>query len=107
LKNQRCEKHPDREAAVCCPSCGLFFCRECVTEHAGKRLCISCLKKLKRKDAGKSPGKILLGRVLVLGSLLAGFLISCCFFYFAGILLSSIPQKYHSGQSAGKIMEEK
>ena len=33
LIHQRCSNHPGREAAVRCPECGRFFCRECVTEH--------------------------------------------------------------------------
>lgn len=40
----RCWNHPQREAAARCPGCRRFFCRECVSEHAGRMLCASCLR---------------------------------------------------------------
>ena len=58
LKHQRCANHIDREAAVKCPSCHKHFCRECITEHDGKRLCVNCLKD---KSARKRSNKRFLG----------------------------------------------
>ena len=29
-----------------CPSCGNFFCRECITEHDELILCAACLKRI-------------------------------------------------------------
>lgn len=43
IAQSRCAAHPDREAAARCPGCSRFFCRECVTEHAGRVLCARCL----------------------------------------------------------------
>jgi hypothetical protein len=45
LTHQRCYHHQFREAVARCPECGRFFCRECITEHADKVLCASCLGK--------------------------------------------------------------
>jgi hypothetical protein len=40
---RRCVRHSEREAAAICRACGRPFCRECVTEHAGRLLCAGCL----------------------------------------------------------------
>lgn len=45
LVRQRCLHHPEREAASRCPQCQRFYCRECVTEHAGRLLCRDCLAR--------------------------------------------------------------
>jgi len=38
-----CFKHPDREAAGMCVSCGKPFCEECLSEVDGKNYCKTCL----------------------------------------------------------------
>lgn len=43
IARQRCWTHPQREAVSRCPSCRRFYCRECVTEHDGRLLCVPCL----------------------------------------------------------------
>ncbi len=55
LKHKRCFNHADREASARCPSCKNDFCRECITEHDGRMLCVNCLKKtfLKKKSQNK------------------------------------------------------
>jgi hypothetical protein len=45
LAARRCLVHPDREAAVRCPSCHQYYCRECVVEHESRFLCAACLQK--------------------------------------------------------------
>jgi hypothetical protein len=49
LKHRRCFNHAGREASARCPVCGKDFCRECITEHKGKMLCVNCLKENTRK----------------------------------------------------------
>ena len=46
LTRQRCWLHLEREAAARCPVCAHFYCRECVTEHAGRVICAACLRNL-------------------------------------------------------------
>lgn len=41
----RCQQHPVREAIARCPNCRQSFCRECITEHDGRMLCLPCLAK--------------------------------------------------------------
>jgi len=41
----RCQQHPVREAIARCPNCRQSFCRECITEHEGRMLCLPCLAK--------------------------------------------------------------
>ena len=47
----RCQRHPGREAAARCPSCQQSFCRECVTEHDGRMLCLGCFAKRSQREA--------------------------------------------------------
>ncbi len=46
LAQQRCFRHDLREAAGRCPSCRRYYCRECLTEHDRRLLCVACLAKL-------------------------------------------------------------
>jgi hypothetical protein len=80
LKNRRCFNHAEREASARCPECQNDFCRECITEHAGRMLCVNCLKKLSKKK--KSEKKMLTPffyAILFITSLLFIFL---CFVWF-------------------------
>lgn len=55
-----CQKHPDREAAGMCVTCGKPFCQECLVELNNKYFCKSCLsEKLSETDraATTSPSK--------------------------------------------------
>lgn len=37
-----CTIHPNRPAVACCALCQKPFCRACLTEKDGKRICIRC-----------------------------------------------------------------
>lgn len=50
--DERCSLHPDRGAAARCPSCGYFFCGECITEHEGRLVCASCLSGGREEGPG-------------------------------------------------------
>lgn len=43
LARTTCLVHPSRPASARCPSCGTFYCAECITEHEGKLTCARCL----------------------------------------------------------------
>ncbi len=43
LARARCFNHANREAAGRCVSCEHTYCRECLTEHAGRLMCSACL----------------------------------------------------------------
>lgn len=101
LKNLKCENHQEREAAVRCPGCYLFFCRECATEHNGRLLCLGCLKNnLATSDGIVKRSGILVLTVIFIASLFA----SWYFFYIIGIALASIPQDYHNGTAIEKAV---
>ena len=91
LLDQRCFHHDGREAVAQCPSCKLFFCRECVTEHAGRMICVTCVNALTR-DAGKSERA---ARARWTVTALAGLLIAWLVFYYLGLALARIPSKFH------------
>jgi len=43
LARARCFNHAHREAAGRCVACEHTYCRECLTEHAGRLMCSRCL----------------------------------------------------------------
>src|SRR5580658_3877137 len=91
LVDQRCFHHDLREAVAQCPSCKLFFCRECVTEHAGRMICVTCVNALTR-DASKSERA---ARARWTVTALAGLLVAWLVFYYLGLALARIPSKFH------------
>ncbi|WP_404423804.1 rhomboid family protein [Nibricoccus sp. IMCC34717] len=95
LSVRRCTRHPVREAVAKCRGCGQFYCRECITDHAGRVLCATCLAR-----EAKAPGPVRrrwltrLGRPL---SLVAGFCLAWFLWYEFGRILVSIPHDVHDG----------
>jgi hypothetical protein len=94
LLHQRCFNHSLREAAVRCPECRRFFCRECVTEHEDRLLCAGCLRKLVEPRFTRRTGFVAALRT-VQG--LAGVFTVWLVFYLVGRLLVSLPDSFHEG----------
>lgn len=89
LVHQRCVVHSGREAAVRCPQCRQFYCRECVTEHDGRMMCASCVAVLSKTDsAARSP----LTPWIALA--VAGFALAWVVFYYGGMALARIPSTF-------------
>ena len=90
----RCFNHEFREAACRCPICRRYFCRECVTEHDDRVLCVECLKTIVAGHAGRLSGvrRVLRGVLTV-----AGILTAWIFFYTIGRTLLLIPSTVHDG----------
>ena len=55
LAQQKCFRHDVREAAGRCPACQRYYCRECLTEHHRRLLCVACLAKLASIDSSPKP----------------------------------------------------
>lgn len=93
LKVQRCFNHGQREAVARCATCGNYFCRECVTEHAGRMTCARCLGQ------PETPARRLHLLALTTGSVLlsTGLLILWFCFFLAGRVLLAIPSSIHEG----------
>jgi hypothetical protein len=91
LLDRRCFHHPLREAAVQCPSCKRSFCRECVTEHAGRMICVACVAKLTGAVETASPSQ---ARWVLLS--VAGILVAWLVFYYVGRTLARIPSEFHT-----------
>lgn len=106
LTRQRCATHPDREAAARCPECGTFFCRECVTEHAGRVICARCLQQKVAAEEAPAPrscrslAPLRMAFQIALSLFLAWF-----FFYLLGAFLVSIPSSFHEGTIWEKSVE--
>jgi hypothetical protein len=78
LTLERCWNHTSREAVCRCPSCGRFFCRECVTEHDARLLCAACVAGLVAKPRGEG---VLRRKVLGPAVAVAGLLAAWTAFY--------------------------
>ena len=103
LHRRRCVRHETREAAVRCPVCGEFFCRECVVEHRGKLLCAACLAK--RTAAAGQRHRRWTGARHALRAV-AGALALWLVFYGIGALLLKIPPELHDGTVWKKLAEK-
>ena len=92
LTGQRCANHLNREAAVRCPGCSGFFCRECVTEHEHRMMCAACVAK---KNVDRAPSKSggFVWAVLSAGGLLIAWMV----FYYAGAGLANLPSSFFGG----------
>jgi hypothetical protein len=91
LTDQRCWVHAEREAAARCLTCRRFFCRECVTEHAGQMICAECVaRNLAPQRAGERSGAMW-WTALALGGVLVAWLV----FFYLGQGLAQIPSDFH------------
>lgn len=93
LSEERCLNHGHREAVARCPECRSFFCRECITEHEGRIICASCL----RKQAGKEDRperRSIVARALLL---LVSIAIIWASFFVLGRTLLTLPDSFHAG----------
>lgn len=94
ISRQRCFRHGDREAAARCPECGRFFCRECITEHEDRVLCVACLESRTARDAVSSQRFSGFKRIAQ-GA--AGVFLTWLFFYYLGRILLLLPTAFHEG----------
>ena len=68
LAQQRCRNHISREAVCRCPSCGRFYCRECVTEHDERLTCSTCLRRMTPSGASSAhPARLKTAMLALLG----------------------------------------
>lgn len=104
ISRARCFNHSDREAAVRCPECRRFFCRECVAEHEQRFLCSSCLALQSgnslphRRSIFSSAGRLV--------RFVAALLILWFGFYLLGKSLLFIPDEFHDDLSPAVTLEE-
>lgn len=94
LTHQRCHYHSDRQAAAKCPSCGHFFCRECIAEHDDRVLCAACLRKLTRTTQKTRRS---FAWFFQSGQAVLGVFLLWLFFYLTGRTLLSVPSEFHDG----------
>ena len=96
LKDRNCANHAEREAAARCVGCGRDFCRECVTEHVGRLLCVNCMRAA---AVGKGKARGGYRRAWLAIAAAAGFFLVWSFFYLVGASLANIPDTFHKGGS--------
>ncbi len=94
LASARCRIHPEREAAARCPRCQGFFCRECVTEDAGRLLCATCQRAATAPAAGPRARREFPG---IVARASFGLMLLWLLFYSAGRLLILLPSSFHEG----------
>ena len=94
LAHRRCDNHANREAAARCPQCRRFFCRECVTEHAGRVICADCLSTMASRSDSRRWSLAGLASCL---AALVGTLVAWMAYYYIGRILLEIPHEFHEG----------
>lgn len=97
LAKTTCLVHPERPASARCPSCGTFYCAECITEHDGRLTCARCLAEEQQVEAPaprKSRFAIPLMPVIHLA---AGITILWLTYYAVAQILLSVPADFHDG----------
>lgn len=92
LRLQTCHNHEGREAAARCPSCGFYYCRECITEHDERVLCATCVKKLSAPREKRRWNFAPLARTFAAAF---GLLLAWYYFFFIGRFLVRVPTKFH------------
>lgn len=96
LARQRCWTHAQREAVSRCPECKRFYCRECVTEHDGRLLCVQCLSAGTAMQARADGTRW----VLWTAAALLGLLMAFVMFYTTGYVLRQLPPAWSRGSDA-------
>lgn len=91
---QRCLNHAQREAAAKCPSCGHYFCRECISEHDGRVICANCARALVKPPFYKRKS---IERVMQIAHCCLGFAAAWFLFYLLGEALLKLPSSFHDG----------
>ena len=94
LSEARCFLHPQREAVARCPDCRRYFCRECVTEHAGRVLCTDCLASRTQPETGRER---IYGGLRALIQFLSATVVLWMLFFYLGRILMSVPDSFHEG----------
>ncbi len=95
FRQQRCAIYPDRVAVARCPECGLYFSRECITEHEGRLICATCLEKLAKEERPEGRG-FHLPLVPWLEIAAAGIMVWVLYYALARLLIM-IPSEFHEG----------
>lgn len=102
LARQVCLLHPQREAAVRCPSCHQFYCRECVTEHQSRFVCAACLRKLTASGESRHSARHVVALLFGAARLLVAAMLLWLAFYFVGLFLARAPSTFHDGTIWGE-----
>ena len=103
LAKARCFNHPIREAAVRCPECTRFFCRECVSEHGERFLCAACIAAI-TGDSERRRNPLAIFTLLFRTAL--GFLLLWVLFHAMGSALIAVPDTFHDSQDQAAWFED-
>ena len=96
LERTRCFNHAGREAAARCPECRRFFCRESVTEHEGRVLCVNCLAESAEADAPERGNPL---AAIGLGAqTLISLVVLWMFFFTLGRVVLTLPSQFHDAE---------
>ena len=97
LSKTTCLVHPDRPASARCPSCGTFYCGECITEHDGRLTCARCLAEEHREEARPARKTRLSLPLMPAIHLATGLTILWLTYYAIAQILLSVPADFHDG----------
>ncbi|MAS95326.1 MAG: rhomboid family protein [Verrucomicrobiales bacterium] len=95
LSKTSCSIHVDRPATARCPSCGSFFCSECITEHEGRLTCAVCLNQERENiQEVKKPRRIYFMPFVQFG---VAVVVAWLVYYFLAQFLQDMPVEFHDG----------
>lgn len=103
IVHTRCFNHANREAAARCPECGHHFCRECVSEHSGRFLCVGCLGKEALPVFAKERSRRF--STIPILQFFAGVLLLWFLLFFVGRSAVVVPSNYFPDPSQEYAME--
>lgn len=96
VSQSTCSLHPMRPASARCPSCSVFYCSECITEHEGRLTCAKCLSAESAHTESKGSISRFFQLMPVLHLLLAVAAAWVIFYLLAQTILE-IPHDFHNG----------
>lgn len=97
LAKTTCLIHPERPASARCPSCGTFYCAECITEHDGRLTCARCLAEERSGSTATGKRRRFSLPLMPAVHLGVGLLLIWLSFYAIAQVLLSIPADFHDG----------
>jgi hypothetical protein len=100
IQKAQCLNHPRREAAARCTSCGRSYCRECVTELAGRMVCGPCYReKTQAKEKPKRDWFLITATLQIMLGLAGLWLMA----WMLGQMLVNTPSEFHEATVWDKL----
>lgn len=95
LAKTHCSIHVERAATARCPSCGSYFCSECITEHEGRLTCAACLHE--RRETDRTKKKVRRFYFMPFVQFAVAVAVTWVVFYLIAQFIHDMPVDFHDG----------